>query len=182
MTRRNDVQNDLQDGFEPSPLPPISPDGAPKLSSLRVIADPPPRLCEAGPCRHYHRFGIQLDVQSPIGVRVMDGDKHGQIIGQAAQEFRVQTHHFCYPETGVETNLGELPVTHCSRWDPLLPKDLEEVEGRRSTYWATLAGKDWATQLGNWRRNREAEQADAAGIEAMIAEAEGARETTKEKP
>ena len=59
--RRNDVQDELQEGFEIGPLPAVGPDGAPDIPPLRDIPPPRPRLCEAGPCRNYHQFVIQLD-------------------------------------------------------------------------------------------------------------------------
>lgn len=112
--RSVNVQDDLADGFETSALPPIGPDGAPRLESLRELPPEAPRLCTAGPCRHYHRFQIQLDAQNPMTERKPDGTvvNHGRV-------FHVQTHHYCYPDVGIETNLGALPVLSCNRWVPL---------------------------------------------------------------
>lgn len=183
MTRRTDVRDELQDGWEPSPMPPVAPDGSLELPKLRVVNNPPPRLCEAGPCRHYHRFAIQLEAQSPIGARIQgDGDQHGRIVGEAAGEFRVQVHHYCYPTAGVETALGELPVMSCSLWEPLLPSDAEQMESRRATFMNTPGGRKYTTELEAWTRARHEEQRAADAIEDAIAEAERARDQTKETP
>ncbi len=92
----------------------MSPDGAPKLEPVRELPPDPPRLCNAGPCRHYHQMKIQLDAQNPVDERKPDGTvvHHGRV-------FHVQTHHYCYPDVGIETNLGALPVLECNRWVPL---------------------------------------------------------------
>lgn len=84
------------------------------LEPLRELAKDPPRLCEAGPCAHYHRFCLQVDAENPKDERRPDGTviHHGRV-------FHVQTHHYCYPDVGIETNLGALPVLACNRWVPI---------------------------------------------------------------
>lgn len=81
---------------------------------MRELPPEPPRLCSAGPCRRYHQFKIQLDAQNPMDERKSDGTvtRHGRV-------FHVQTHHYCYPDVGIETNLGALPVLECSKWVPI---------------------------------------------------------------
>ncbi len=88
-------------------------DGAPMLEPHGSIAVPPPRLCEVGPCRHYHRMVVQLDAQDPMTQRGSDGSviDHGR-------SFHVETHHYCYPEVGIETHLGA-SVLDCNRWIPV---------------------------------------------------------------
>lgn len=112
--RRTSVQNTLTDNFEAGPLPPMGPDGAPTLEPVRPLPADPPRLCNAGPCRHYHQFQIQLDAQNPMAERKPDGTvvHHGRV-------FHVQTHHYCYPDVGIETELGSEPVLACNRWVPI---------------------------------------------------------------
>lgn len=92
----------------------MGPDGAPALDPVRPLPADPPRLCNAGPCRHYHQFQIQLDAQNPMDERKPDGSvvHHGRV-------FHVQTHHYCYPDVGIETELGALPVLACNRWVPI---------------------------------------------------------------
>jgi hypothetical protein len=92
----------------------MSPQGSPLLEPVRELPPDPPRLCEAGPCRHYHRFQIQLDAQNPMDERKPDGTvvRHGRV-------FHVQTHHYCYPDVGIELELGALPLLECNRWVPL---------------------------------------------------------------
>ena len=104
--RHNDAQESLADGIDLAPLPPMGADGQPQLAPAQPLPLEPPRLCEAGPCRHYHTFKIQLDAQNP-----MDSGAHGHV-------FHTERHHYCYPNTGVETNLGSLPVLECNRWVP----------------------------------------------------------------
>lgn len=112
--RSRDVQDELADGFEAGPLPPMGPNGAPMLEPVRELPTDPPRLCEAGPCRHYHTMTIQLDAQQPGRERRDDGTvvDHGRV-------FHTEVHHYCYPDVGIETNLGALPVLSCNRWAPI---------------------------------------------------------------
>src|SRR5215470_2227374 len=118
MSRHTDLQDELADEFEPSPLPPIGPDGGPDLQPMQPSPEMHPRLCEAGPCVHYHTFQVQMDVQSPIAARVADG---GVLAGAAPpQPFHVETHHYCYPDSGIEFKIGSLPVVTCNRWSPML--------------------------------------------------------------
>ncbi len=111
--RSRDVRDELQDGVDSAPLPPMGQDGGPALEPAAPIQDPPPRLCEAGPCRHYHRFAVQLDAANPMAER-----RDGKLIHHA-RVFHVTTNHYCYPDVGIETNLGSLPVLECNRWVPI---------------------------------------------------------------
>ncbi len=103
----------------------------------------PPRLCEAGPCRHYHTMTIQLDAQQPHAERV-DGRlvEHGRV-------FHTEQHHYCYPDVGIETNLGALPVLSCNRWVPITSL----LRGRRSIR------RGYERELAAFHRAREAEVA-----------------------
>jgi len=109
-----DVQDELAEGFDPSPLPPIGRDGGLALPPLRKIVDPPPRICDVGPCAHYHQFETQLDVASPLAHKGPDGH-----LTASAQPFHIKTHHYCYPSPGIELALEALPVLRCNRWDPV---------------------------------------------------------------
>ena len=62
----------------------------------------PPSLCEAGPCRNYHRMVFVLDAQDPIGER---------------GPLRRAITRACYPSPGIEVELGD-PVLQCSLWNP----------------------------------------------------------------
>lgn len=92
----------------------MGPDGAVKLEPVREMPVDPPRICGAGPCRHYHQFRVQLDAQNPMDERKPDGTviHHGRV-------FHVQTHHYCYPDVGIELELGALPVLSCNHWVPI---------------------------------------------------------------
>lgn len=84
-------------------LPPRGPDGMiPAGPPTRLPVIQPPSLCEAGPCRNYHRVTSVMDAE--------DG-------GHALAVHR-QTSRACYPTPGIEVELGETPVLTCSRWEP----------------------------------------------------------------
>ena len=145
--QRNNAQDSLQEDFEPSALPPIGPDGAPEIPPMRKDAVPPPRLCEAGPCRHYHTFTIQLDAAQPIAAEV----ENGRLIGRAPRpEMHIHVHHYCYPETGIETELGALPVLQCSRWEPLTPAEIRARADREAEFNESEAGQKFQTALDAW--------------------------------
>ena len=103
---------DLSSGL-PGPPPTPNPD-APDID--------PPSLCEAGPCRHYHRLATVMEVQPAID-------------GTTARPRQIT--RACYPAPGVEIELAETPVLQCSRWNPA--PDLEVTEARRA-YAATDDG------------------------------------------
>jgi hypothetical protein len=121
-------------GFAPGPLPPRGPNGmvpAPPPSArtgLPVID--PPSLCEAGPCRNYHRLVSVMDVQDPVGAT---GPTHRQIT------------RACYPTAGIELELGETPVLQCSRWEP--DNEQARLDSLRSQFMKTAAGKDFAAEV-----------------------------------
>ncbi len=133
-------------------------DGAPSLAPVRDLPPDPPRLCEAGPCRHYHRFQIQLDAQNPMEERKSDGTviRHGRV-------FHVQTHHYCYPDTGIELELGALPVLTCNHWVPATSL-LRTKRGIRRRFERELA----AWQEGQHAWTAETNAAIAADTDAMI--------------
>jgi hypothetical protein len=148
----NDAQDMLSD-FEPRPLA-IGPDGGIELTEQVKIIPPPPRLCEAGPCRHYHRFVIQLDAEAPRGQGVEPG---GKIIGlPEGQPFHTSTKHYCYPALGIETELGALPVLECNFWDPLI-KEVREIDERRESFLASALGQKFREAQAAWRAQISAE-------------------------
>lgn len=107
----NDGPGDLNDrmgaGWAPSQLAagPGNVPQWPKNALLPVISgEPAPRLCLVGPCNHYHRMRLIMNVQTPI-----DGS-----VGSVAKE----TIETCYPAKGVEMDLTGVQVAECNRWDP----------------------------------------------------------------
>ena len=95
------VVTDAAPGGFPSP---------PRHSNLPVWhGDPPPVMCEAGPCAHYHEMEVVIDSQQPI-----DG---------SAGEIHTEKVRTCYPHWGVEMDLKGVPVLSCSRWCPVEGKD-----------------------------------------------------------
>lgn len=146
--RSNDVRDDFQDGIDAAPMPAMAPDGGLAFTPARPISEPPPRLCEVGPCRHYHRLAVQMDAANPMSERHPDGS-----VVHHARLFHTQVSHYCYPDVGIETELGSLPVIECNRWVPI---------GRLRRPKALLRG--YQRELAAWddRREREAEGLDAA--------------------
>lgn len=178
--KRVDVQDALQDGFEPGALPPIGPDGAPDLPPLRPATDPPPRLCEAGPCVHYHRFEIQMDAQRAIGDRLEEG---GRIVGNAPpQPFHVHTHHYCYPDTGIEMELGGLPVLTCNRWQPMTGGDHADRERTEEQFLASARGQKYKTALDAWIARQEANQKEIDDVAVAASTIDDINMTPSEEP
>jgi hypothetical protein len=151
LMRSNDVRDDLQDGIDAAPMPAMAPDGGLAFTPARPIVEPPPRMCELGPCRHYHRLAVQMDAANPMSERRSDGS-----VVHHARLFHTQVSHYCYPDVGIETELGSLPVIECNRWVPI---------GRIRRPKALLRG--YQRELAAWdgRREREAEGVDAAVAE-----------------
>jgi hypothetical protein len=119
-------------GWEPAPLPPRGPDGmipAPPPRSLPVVQ--PPSLCEAGPCRNFHRVQSLMDAQEPLDGT--DGTVHPQVT------------RACYPAPGIELELGETPVMRCSRWEP--DSEQARLDSIRDVFLKSPAGKVFAQQV-----------------------------------
>lgn len=173
--RTKDLQDELAEGFEVGPLPPMGPDGALALEPFRNRPAERPRLCEAGPCKHYHRLEIQLEAQDPramkIPVRlpvvvpgaevVLDGT-----IYRPPATFHTETHHTCYPDVGIEIDLGPAPVLRCNRWEPRV----DDKFYLRGLFWETTEGKAHLAAVAAWDAARAQELADATEAEALIAE------------
>lgn len=155
--KRTDVRDSLADGIELAGPPAAAPNGMPILPTYRDPAPPHPRLCEYGPCVNYHRFVTQVDAQQPAS-------------GPAAVHF--ETHHYCYPTSGVETVLADMPVTECNRWKPILETT---VRGG----WRNI----FAAAVDEWKHARAAElegdAAEAADAESQISAAIAAQPTTE---
>lgn len=179
--KTQDPHSDLHDGFEVAPLPPIGPDGAPQIPPQR--SDPParPSLCRAGPCRHYHRLVTQVEAENPRAVRLPIVFPQGTpgaeetpqgTLYRAPPVFHVEAHHYCYPDTGIEMNLGALPIVECNLWDPIDPDDHQsnETERRRYRFRTTLKGQAYETSVAFWEAARAAEQSEAAEADRLIAQ------------
>lgn len=161
--RSNDVN--MSDDFEPAPLA-IGPDGGIAVTAEAKIIPPPPRLCEAGPCVNYHRFVTQLDAEAPIGQALERG---GKIIGMPeGQPFHTETHHYCYPTVGIETNLGALPVLECNRWEPNFDVANAVRDDRRKRFLESDAGKAFADARAAWVQSVNAPQNEVDEIQTWI--------------
>lgn len=104
---------------EPSALidPQLNPSWTPSVGNLPGFAhpprhtslpvwhgDPPPVICEVGPCANFHKMEVVLDSQQPI-----DG---------SPGDIYTDTVRTCYPHPGIEMDLKGVPVMACSRWKP----------------------------------------------------------------
>lgn len=170
--RHNDIRDSLADGFELASVP--------EETCVRQLVPARPRLCEAGPCANYHRFEVQVEAERPRGrklpillpertpgaTRVKDGTLY-----QPPTPFHTQTEHYCYPNAGVETNLGALPVTACNRW---LPTEAGGPSGRVAIapekYLASEAGAQFLASVRAWEEQHAAELAQAQALEQQIDE------------
>lgn len=176
--RRHDVQGERFDAFEPSPPPMVGPDGSLHHSPMPGVTERAPRICEQGPCRHYHTFFVQMDAQTPIAASVTDD---GRLVGDAGLvAAKLEPHYYCYPTTGVEFVLGELPVVNCNRWVPVDPAALTSDQMYRDRFMASPAGREYETALDRWMQrqtalsNSEQQAIDEAAAEIAAAEAERA--------
>lgn len=157
--QRKDIQDELQDTFEPGPLPPLQPDGAVSIPALRPALNPPPRLCEAGPCIHYHHMVVQLDAARPIANELGVG---GTLVGEAPpQPYHTEAHHYCYPNSGIETQLGSLPVIRCNLWQPKTVAEKTADEARLAEFIVRPDGQVHFARLAQWEQQQRA----AMGLE-----------------
>jgi len=117
-------------GFEPLVLPPSGPDGmipAGPPSLLPVLQ--PPTLCEAGPCRNYHRVASVMDAE--------DGGTPGATHRQVTRA--------CYPAPGIELEIGETPVLQCSRWEP--DNEQARLDSIRMSFLKSVDGQAHTTKV-----------------------------------
>jgi len=122
-------------GFEPLVLPPAGPDGmipAGPPGSLPILQ--PPSLCEAGPCRHYHRVASVMDAE--------DGGTAGAAHRQITRA--------CYPSPGIELEIGETPVLQCSRWEP--DSEQARLSSIRESFLRSAEGQVYAAQVVAFER------------------------------
>lgn len=133
-------------GWEPAQLPPRGPDGMiPAPPAKLAVIQPPPSLCEAGPCRNFHRVESLMDAQAPL-----DGS------GDAVHP---QVTRACYPAVGIELELGETPVTRCSRWEP--DNEQARLDGLRDAYLKTLDGRKFVAKVDAFNAALDADDSDA---------------------
>ncbi len=121
--------------IEPSPLPPIAPDGG----FAGPIGAPPPIppatpdtfMCLRGPCRFYWELITHMESGNPAETWGEEGlrDEHGEPIAQPRAISRT-----CVANTGHETDLTDDNVYECNRWDPLTAREVKRLDKRRSKY------------------------------------------------
>jgi hypothetical protein len=113
--------------FEPGGLP-IAPDGgiAPGFGS----ESPPVQqgidesVCRRGPCRHYWHLVTDFPSGNP--------DSTWTDLGIPKPR---QHNHACLVNIGMETDLTEDFVYQCNRWDPITPRESDEISMRRELYY-----------------------------------------------
>ncbi|HEY4266727.1 MAG TPA: hypothetical protein VGM94_00915 [Galbitalea sp.] len=154
--KRRSVRDDLTDGFTPSPLPPLGPDGSLLFTDSQTQGSPrlAPRMCEQGPCVHYHRLETQLDAETP-----RDGSDGG---------LHVQVHHTCYPQSGIEFELGDTPVVACNLWLPTSATLEKRRKAERDRHLKSKSGKQFLKDMNAWQVAR----ADAARVAEEVAAAQ----------
>lgn len=162
--KTQDPTQDLADGVDLS--------ANPELAPLRTPLTPRPRLCEAGPCRHYHRLEIQMDAQAPLSVRVPSGGASEPY--QPPPTWHVQVSHYCYPSPGIEMPLGALPVVACNRWRPIF--GVTNTQRAQESFEVSQAGQDYQATVAQWeadqlRLSQEAHEAEVRA-EALAADDE----------
>lgn len=162
--KQRSIRDNLTDGFEPSPVPPVGPDGNVHLPQLRTPTRRAPTLCELGPCVHYQCMRVQMDAAAP-----QDGSDGG---------LHTETAHTCYPSPGVELDLGPMPVLECSYWEPQSPKRTKTLKDSRDRVLKTKQGRAFAAELRDW----EACKADAERQAMEVAEEERKAEAATAPP
>lgn len=182
--RTTDPPGQLQEGFEPAPAPTVGPDGHLAPPILRPPVPARPRLCEAGPCRHYHRLEIQVDAENPnaqkIPVRLpvllpgMERTPDG-VVYQPPAVFHTAVEHYCYPDTGIEMVLGATPVVSCNRWAPVYDQQVMSADGRKlvsrrtdERFWSSPQGRAYQEAVQAWEAARLEESRQAEEAERLI--------------
>lgn len=183
--RKTDPPGHLQEGFELSPAPPIGPDGVPQFAVPRPPLPPRPRLCEAGPCQHYHRLEIQVDAENPMSRTVpvrlpvlapgMEASPGGTSY-RAPAVFHTAVEHYCYPELGIETSLGPTPVVECNRWRPISPDASSLALRAQLQFFESPEGRSYRDAVAAWETAREREAEAEAEAERQMADALKAQE------
>lgn len=122
--RSIDPNERVSGGFQPSPLPPVAPDGGLALepAPTEPLEVAPIALCSIGPCARHHELVTKINAQEAL-----DG---------SAGRVHLQVIRTCYPAPGIEVDLSETPVRQCSLWKPPLttgdtPRDARELETAR---------------------------------------------------
>lgn len=172
--KTKDLQDDITESFEVSKLPPIGPDGSLGLEPQRSVPDPRPRLCEAGPCEHYHRLRVQVDAEAPRamklpfrlpvipeGARAVDDG----MLYRPPPSFHTQLHHTCYPTPGIEIDIGPEPIVECSRWRPGSPT--AQIK-QQELFLRSPAGIEYRKQVDAWEARQADQESAAASIQADI--------------
>lgn len=107
----------------------------------------PPSLCEAGPCRHYHRVASVMDAE--------DGGVAGATHRQVTRA--------CYPAVGIELELGETPVLQCSRWEP--DNEQSRLDSIRAAFLKSPDGTAYAAKVTEFEEAEAARDADVDEVE-----------------
>lgn len=119
--------------FEPGPVP-TAPDGG--IAPGFGMEGPPPVpelnaencVCLRGPCRYYWRTVSLFDSGNPADT--------WEKLGMRAPR---QHNHVCLLNRGMETDFTDDCIFECNKWDPLLPKDLVQLDARRRAYTESAA-------------------------------------------
>jgi hypothetical protein len=177
--RTQDPRDDFQDGIDPAVTPPQAADGGLELAPIRQALPPRPRLCDAGPCKNYHRVAVQMDAANPytrrLPIVLPEGTPGARVTPDGTTytspgTYHVQVSHYCYPTSGVEMILGDLPVTECT-----------PVSMAPADFLKTAPGQLYQAEVRSWNAARAQEAAEADEAERLIAESMKIHES-KETP
>lgn len=177
--RPNDA---LADGWEPSPPPHVGPDGL-AIGPPSVENVPPyPSLCEAGPCVHFHRFEIQVEATSPLSqqvpIELPDGPRveatPGGKVYRPLPVFHTRVERYCYPDTGIELELGSTSMVRCNRFSPVggweeyrRPRMRKPTDENPS---GDSRSQSYIAKVKAWKDARAKEAHEAADVEREINE------------
>ncbi len=141
MKTRN-IQSELADGFDVGAMPAPAADGTMSGPPRALRAPTAPRLCELGPCRNYHRLVTQTE---------------GQTYQDGTESLNTQTSHSCYPSSGIEVELGAVPILECNRWAPSDVRDSANtmVARIRRSVLDSTEGQRFTNELFAWHNLRE---------------------------
>ena len=128
--------------FAPAAVP-TAPDGgiAPGFGLEQVVPLPSTAdqfVCLRGPCKHYWHLVTTAGEGNPEGTWAALGISTPR-----------QHHRTCTVNPGMETDLTDDCVFECSRWDPVPPHDLVQLNARRRAYEVKAAAEEPIEELGD---------------------------------
>lgn len=146
MEKRSRRDDEPDDDYNP-PAIPMGPDGP--IDALGHPPAVPERIpenfvCLRGPCRHYWTLVTMAQEGNPA--------ETWEHLGIDAPR---RHHHLCLVNPGYETAFEDDNAYECSRWDPLEPRELVQLNRRRRRYYERASkdlDKHFESPRSWWRR------------------------------